>query len=66
MVLLTEYPWVLFVHRKRHSDVIQRAQRLKQDDSATDRGRRDAGTGSEEQDNSATTEEIRVRDTKSG
>jgi len=49
---------IMMSKRKRHSDVIQRAQRLKQDDSVTDLGR-GAGTGSEEQNNSATTDEIR-------
>lgn len=48
---------VMMSKRKRHSDVINKAQRLKQDDSATVQGR-GGGTEREEHDNSVTNDEI--------
>ena len=48
----------LTAYRKRHSDVIERAQRLKLDDLNTGQGR---GTGTErEQESGLTTDDIQV------
>ena len=50
----------LIPDRKRHSEVIEKAQRLKHDDSATLQGR-GGSTKREEQDSVLTTDEIKVR-----
>ena len=45
--------------RKRHNEVIKKAQRLKQDDTTTVQGK-DGGTEHGEKDSSVTTDEIKV------